>query len=100
MNAADQATAIVCCTLGPLLVTLVIVGVLHRGRAAAPSGGETMSQRTELNKLIEYYGSHRVFLRLARNAGMAGEDLARMERCVAWAMQDIQRELDRMGVPR
>lgn len=28
MNAADQATAIVCCTLGPLLLVVVIVGVL------------------------------------------------------------------------
>lgn len=28
MSAADQATAIVCCTLGPLLLAAVIVGVL------------------------------------------------------------------------
>lgn len=28
MNAMDQATAIACCTLGPLLVAVVIVGVL------------------------------------------------------------------------
>lgn len=57
-----------------------------------------MSQRNELIKLIVYYGSHRVYLRLARDRGDV--DLGQFERAVAWAMQDIQRELDRMGVPR
>ena len=56
------------------------------------------ADRTELLKLIEYYGSHRVFYRLAEHR--ADPDLSKFKRSVEYSMRDIERELDRLGVRR
>jgi hypothetical protein len=56
------------------------------------------ADRTELLKLITYYGSHRIFYGLAERR--ADPELSKFKHCVDWAMQDIERELDRLGVPR
>lgn len=58
------------------------------------------SQRDELRKLILYYGSHRIFYRLAEMANAPQPELEKFRMSVRYAEVDIERELNRLGVPQ